>query len=364
MNHEDRDLDQLKEFRTELAQPQSDRLARIRAKIVHNAGSAPPTGRFVNRKFLVPGIAAASVLVVAVGAGIIAFNNNESGTAGIGSSPTTKSSAPDQPVPPKPGEAPAAEKPGVAPNSEGPMPEKTRSTPVPPSAAEHQKAVSLLEQFATGGPEPLAVPQGKLLYVRGESKKSPTMVHELWLDVNGSIPVMIRRADEGQGGFTVPDPNNPKDNHDEQVVQQRAELATKGPDLRLTTPVFLAGLPTDPDALFEQFRKIAVESGGPWSADHAIVDFARGFLYNNEPLLSPQVRSAFYRMLAKVDSISSTGELIELDGRKLYAIGQSEREGRQELLIDAQTGRFVGSRTGDFYDLWSYAVVSKAGATS
>lgn len=51
----------------------------------------------------------------------------------------------------------------------------------------------------------------------------------------------------------------------------------------------------------------------------------------------------------------------------------SGQEWRTDLLLDARTGRPVGSRsffTGDlakgrpsFYDLWSYAVVDKAGAT-
>jgi hypothetical protein len=348
--NDDRDIEQLNEFRAGLAEPAPERQARMRARIVHNAGSSPPTRRFANRRVLVPAIAAASVLAVAVGAGIIAFNHDDEpvNAIPIGTSPSTRPSTQEQPVP----ATPSAET------------EKTSSTPEPPSAADHQKAVTLLEQFAATGPAPLVVPEGKLLYVRGESKTSPTMRHEMWLDVKGSIPVMIRRTDEGRGSFTVPDANNPKDNHEQEVAQRRADLAANGPNLMQPTPEFLAALPTDPNAMLEKLKATAVQSGGPWSPDHAIMDFARGLLYNNEPLLTPQVRSALYRALAKLDSISSTGEVIELDGRKVYAISQAERGGRQELLIDAQTGRFVGSRSTDFYDLWSYAVVATAGATS
>jgi hypothetical protein len=365
---DDRDVDPLREFRADLADPTPDRQVRIRARITGQGAGARPSPRAGRPKgMLVPAVAATAVLAVVAGAGYVAFDGSGGGTPAARQSPAsgTGQPAPDQPVAP-----PSA---------------KTSSTPVPPSPAEHQAAVSLLEQFAASagsGPAPITVPDGQLLYVSGTGSATNTTVgaggqsssstqaykHEMWVEPAGNIVVMIRRTD-GDDSFVVPDPGDPMDNHEDEVERARAEYEGTGPTFRQPSPQFLAALPTDPRVLLERIRTTAVDSGGSWSADHAIMDLMRQFLYINEPLITPQVRAALYRALATLGSISSTGQPITVDGRSVYAIGQSERESRQELLVDAQTGRIVGGRTLDgqqsepsFYDLWTHGVVAEPGA--
>lgn len=343
MSHEEREIQQLREFRSELADPSAERLAQVRARLTNRPTPVRRT-RWSMRGLAVPAFVAAAVLAVAVGAGVVALDGDPSGAA-----------------------------PPAAPPSEMPTDDQqtsSQSEPDPVTAAEHQAAVTLLEQLATSagtGPAPLIVPAGQLLYVRQSAGQSYT--HELWLEVNGGIGLMIRRTDNGQQ-IVVPDPRNPKDNHATEVEEQRQRLAKDGPSLWQPTPEFLAGLPTDPASLRSLIATTAAQGGGSWSPDYAIVDFLRNFLYNTDPLITPQVRAALYRMLAELPSIGSTGELIDIDGRKVYAIAQSERGQRQELLIDAQTGRIVGSRSSvgsgsgqAFPELWTYAVVAKAGDT-
>jgi hypothetical protein len=325
------DVRELREFRAGLADPAPERMARIGAKVINN-----DSRHRARRGLLVPAIVAASVVVVGIGAAVVAFDRPGSGGSGV---PAGGASARTQPE----------------------TADKTSSVPDPLAPAEHAAAVNLLERFANAagpGPAPLTVPAGKLLYVRGAATQ--VYLHELWVDVNGGIPVMIRRSDDGVVTVQVPDPNNPKSDNLPEIAQRRAELDRLGASLDRPTPAFLAGLPTDPATMLALLR---ARDTGPWSADHSIVDFVRGFLYNNEPLITPQVRAALYRALAELPSVGSTGEMIDIEGHKVYAIAQKERGDTQELLLDADTGRVVGSRSGTFYDIWSYGVVNAPGET-
>jgi hypothetical protein len=347
MTTEEREIRLLREFRSGLAEPSADRLARIRARLDEPKERA----RWSVRGLVVPAVAGAAVLAVAIGAGVVAFDGDPGGSA-----PPAASSS----------EAPP------------PDPDKTSSHPDPPAAADHRAAVDLLERFAVGRAatgEALTVPPGKLLYVRGAGSDNASAAtreayrHEMWVDVNGGIVLRIRRTDNGSVTIDVPDPNNPKDNMPAEIEQQRQELAKNGPSLNRPTQEYLTALPTDPDAMLDLLRTTAAPGGGPWSADHAIMDWLRTFLYTNEPLLTPQVRVAIYRAITKLPSIGSSGQPVTVDGRSVYTIGQTERGQRDELLIDAITGRIIGSRSlpngtdPTFYDLWTHAVVASTTET-
>jgi hypothetical protein len=367
---DDREIQSLREFRADLAEPSPEQQARIRNRVAGRAeGARPSRTNWRPRGALVPAMAAAAVLAVAAGAGFIAFDGSDGETP---AAQPPRTSAPDQPV---------------APESRAVPPDKSRSAPVPPNPAEHQAAVHLLEQFAATagtGPAPITVPQGRLLYVSGTgsatnsgmdangqpiNRELQAYKHEMWVEPAGAIVPMIRRRD-GDDTRVLRDPNDPRSSSEEDLARDRAEFERTGPTFRRPSPEFLAALPTDPLTLLAQLRTSAVDSGGPWSADYAIMDFARQFLYVNEPLIPPKVRAALLHALATLDSLSSTGQPITVEGRSVYAIGQSEREVRQELLIDAQTGRIVGSRNFDsqqpqptFSELWTHGVVATPGAT-
>jgi hypothetical protein len=371
MNSTEPEFVRLREFRAELAEAGEDRLARVRSRVENAAAgrtaASPVARRRVSRRAVViPAVAAASVLAVVLGAATVGLG---------GSSPWAGNDPASQPRSPEP--SPTA----------APPTEKTRSTPALPGPSHRKAATDLLESFAAAagtGPAPLTVPDGQLLYVRGEGQASGSSasanggpvtttrlpyVHELWLDVNGAIALRIRRTDGDRVSIDT-DEAGPKNNQAEQIAEQRARLA-EGPSLDMPTPAYLAGLPTDPDAMLALLRSWVEQGGGAaWSTDYLVVKSVRELLYNNEPLITPQVRAALYRALAKLDSVFSTGQRQQIDGRWVYAIAQMERDHRLELLLDAETGRVVGSSLSqfeasepEFYDLWSYAVVGSTAET-
>ncbi|MFL6143080.1 MAG: CU044_5270 family protein [Labedaea sp.] len=367
MTTDEREIQALREFRAGMGEPSAERLARVRARGAYRADERPVRRRWPAPGLAIPAIAAAAVLVVATGAAVIGFFGTGSTISGSG---TPGGSVPTSQV--------------VGPPDTGT--EKTQSVPDPTDRATHQAAVAKLEQFAATaatGPAALAVPAGKLLYVRGEgsstngtagagglTSKKQTYLHELWLEPEGDIVRMVRRTDDGKVTVLTPDTNNPKDNLEAEAARQRADLSRLGAGLHRPTPAYLAGLPTDPQRMLDALRGLVPDKGA-WSADHAIFDGLRQLLYDNEPLLTPAVRAALCGALAKLDSVTLIGQVAGPGGRQLTAIGQTERGQRQEFLFDAQSGRIVGSRSGQvdqaepgFADLWSYAVVAKPGDTA
>lgn len=96
--------------------------------------------------------------------------------------------------------------------------------------------------------------------------------------------------------------------------------------------------------------------------------------WSAEPVLTPQVRVALYRVLAGIDGLTATK--IFVDGRTLYVFRHAERRSADDLLFDPLTGRAVGrgstavtddepaSSIGPGYQaLWTYAIVDQVGQT-
>lgn len=247
----------------------------------------------------------------------------------------------------------------------------SRDNPGAASTPEHAAAVAVLEELASvaeadndppgGG---LTVGPGQFLYVRSVGAQwTPPYTHEMWLDVNGSIPLMIRRTD-GTQSFTAPDPTSPKDTHESEVAQQQADIGAQGPSLLRPTPAYLASLPTDPQQLLTLLRDKFGPVAGDWSVDHGVVDQTRQLLYQNEPLLTPAVRGALYRALALVPGVGSAGE-VTYQGKSYMSIWFTERDVHEtELLLDSETGRVVGEGPVDRAVLWHYAVVDELGIVS
>jgi hypothetical protein len=216
-----------------------------------------------------------------------------------------------------------------------------------------------------------------VLYVRGRGAEwTPPYTHEMWLDVNGAIPLMIRRAD-GSDGFTVggPEPTTdpsaspspaPVDQKKDdgmarEIESARAELAQQGPSLNRPTPAYLATLPTDPRQLLDLMKEQFGPAAGDWSVDHGVFDQTRNLLYNNDPVLTGAVRAAIYGALALLPGTGSSGE-VTYHGKWYVSIWFTERGGRQaEILFDPATGRVAGEGPVDRVVLWTHAVVDEVG---
>jgi hypothetical protein len=262
----------------------------------------------------------------------------------------------------------------------------SRDNPGRASEADHAAALEALAALARTAAESQAVTvgAGQVLYVRGRGAEwTPPYTHEMWLDVNGAIPLMIRRAD-GAEGFTVggpeasaepstdptgspsPAPVDPgavkaEDGLDGDIARARAELAQQGPSLNRPTPAYLASLPTDPRRLLDLMKEQFGPWAGDWSVDHGVFDQTRNLLYNNEPLLTGPVRAAIYGALALLPGTGSSGE-VTYHGKRYVTIWFTERGERQvEFLFDPATGRVAGEGPVDHVVLWHHAVVDRVG---
>ncbi|WP_158851792.1 CU044_5270 family protein [Saccharothrix deserti] len=127
------------------------------------------------------------------------------------------------------------------------------------------------------------------------------------------------------------------------------------------TPDFVAALPRDPDELRRQL--LAHPSLGP-------VTLARDVLSTG--WVPHDLRAAFYEALAGVPGIRITERAVNLDGRVGVAFSATEDRNGQEIVIDPDTGQFIGERliaTAEWEGLpagtvWSFTSVTTAVADS
>jgi hypothetical protein len=101
----------------------------------------------------------------------------------------------------------------------------------------------------------------------------------------------------------------------------------------------LAALPTDPDALLRWAYKQAENITGAGVNEHGdVYAIFEGMLSDN--VLPPDLEAAIYRALKQVPGV--TVETIEVGGRPALVLGQTEDWLREELMLDAETYRYLG----------------------
>jgi hypothetical protein len=117
------------------------------------------------------------------------------------------------------------------------------------------------------------------------------------------------------------------------------------PSLANPTPSYLASLPTDPDQLKSVLRAEAAKDGPTDQADRLIFKRVSALATTADALLSPELRSALYRVLATVPGVERVPGQVDLAGRTGVAIAQTANGKRTEIIIDPASSRMIGSRT-------------------
>src|SRR5262249_52421627 len=101
----------------------------------------------------------------------------------------------------------------------------------------------------------------------------------------------------------------------------------------------LAALPTDPGALlrwaYDQTPNI---EGGGSTPDAEVYGIFEGMISDN--VLPPDLKAAIFRALKQVPGV--TVKTVEVNGKRVYALGQTDDWLHQELLLDAKTYDYVG----------------------
>jgi hypothetical protein len=100
-------------------------------------------------------------------------------------------------------------------------------------------------------------------------------------------------------------------------------------------PEFLAGLPADPERLYERLR---ADSGG----DRQSLVYAADALRTG--LMPAAARANLLRALTHVPGLDVTDRAADLDGHLGVALGISEDGERQEIILDPGTGEVIGER--------------------
>ncbi|MEV8378702.1 CU044_5270 family protein [Kribbella sp. NPDC056861] len=106
------------------------------------------------------------------------------------------------------------------------------------------------------------------------------------------------------------------------------------------TPAWVAGLPRDPEALYQRLKKDAPRNG---RGETELLVYAADALRTGE--LPADVRSALYRALGNLDHLEVSDRAANLAGKVGIAYGSDDGERRQEIIIDPRTGDFIGERT-------------------
>ncbi|HEV2783247.1 MAG TPA: CU044_5270 family protein [Actinophytocola sp.] len=102
---------------------------------------------------------------------------------------------------------------------------------------------------------------------------------------------------------------------------------------------WLAGLPRDPQQLYD---RLAADAPDNDRGDTELLVYAADALRSG--LVPADVRAALYRALAKLPGLEITDRLANLDGRTGTAFGMSDGDIRHEIIIDPETGAFIGER--------------------
>jgi hypothetical protein len=103
----------------------------------------------------------------------------------------------------------------------------------------------------------------------------------------------------------------------------------------------LAALPTDPDALLRWAYRQAADVAGAGVTEHGdVYAIFNGMLRDN--VLPPDFEAAIYRALKQVPNV--TVERTEVAGRPALVLGQTEDWLREEMILDAETYRYLGER--------------------
>ncbi|CCH33780.1 CU044_5270 family protein [Actinosynnema sp. NPDC047251] len=105
------------------------------------------------------------------------------------------------------------------------------------------------------------------------------------------------------------------------------------------TAQWQAGLPTDPDALFERLSADAPDND---LGDAELLVYAADALRSG--LVGKDLRAALYQALAKLPGLEVTEKQANLAGRVGTALGIDDGTTRHEIIIDPATGQFIGER--------------------
>lgn len=159
-------------------------------------------------------------------------------------------------------------------------------------------------------------------------------IRENWLEPAGLYAIQIT-----DGATSMMD--GPKGDRAGNIAQAQAALAEHGPSFYRATPQWLAGLPTDPSALYAVLQQTVEQN--KLSAAHAIWNMMLEFSLTGDLLLSPANRAALFGAYGHVDGLRA--ETVVINGETFIGLRHNENGQGDEVLYDPADAHAVGVRS-------------------
>ncbi|MGW1013071.1 CU044_5270 family protein [Streptomyces termitum] len=174
----------------------------------------------------------------------------------------------------------------------------------------------------------------------GPAEAGPAHRRQVWLSADGSLPGLLR--EEGAAD-SVLSPRVPVYEVDRPGAAPRKTFLEQGPpSVTAPTHAYVAGLPTDPEALLRLVREQTRAAGG--DADQRAFD-AIGTLLA-ETWAPPRVTAALYGAAARVPGVTVLPSARDAAGREGVAVARTSAAGEQtQWVFDRSTSVFLGQRT-------------------
>ncbi|MFF7455203.1 CU044_5270 family protein [Kitasatospora sp. NPDC008115] len=172
----------------------------------------------------------------------------------------------------------------------------------------------------------------------GESKIDPAHRRQIWLSADGSQWGVLKE-ERADGKAIAPEKTKPGEPAPRTDGGQWVDPTTK-PSLGAPTYAYLAGLPTDPDALL---KKIYAETKGQGQTPDQEAFVTIGDLLR-EQIAPPAVSAALYRAAAKIPGVTVVDDSVDAAGRHGVAVAHVNAGTRTEWIFDPKTHEFLGER--------------------
>ncbi|MFC4149203.1 CU044_5270 family protein [Micromonospora mangrovi] len=214
-----------------------------------------------------------------------------------------------------------------------------------PSSTAAAAVLNSTAEAAERAPAPPVPRPDQFVYFREVgSQRGCGLVYERWQAADGRRAGRVVRAD----GVKVPRPDwhgdpagLPAQEGCRRMTLDEPITAESRGDWETPTPAFVAGLPTNPRALYERALREATAAGSE-EKDQRTFDHLAALLSSGSLYLTPQLQATILRAMTLVHGIRKHGSETDALGRRGIAIG-GPRSGDYRLILDPRSGQFLGT---------------------
>ncbi|MFF8806351.1 CU044_5270 family protein [Streptomyces omiyaensis] len=173
----------------------------------------------------------------------------------------------------------------------------------------------------------------------GSAVVEPVHRRQVWLSADGSRAGLLR--EEGAPDAEL-SPRLPVYGLEHRGAEPRKTfMEPEGPSVTAPTHAFVAGLPTDPEALLRLVREQTRGGGG--DADQRA--FAAIGTLLAETWAPPEVTAALFEAAARIPGVVTVGSARDAAGREGVAVARTSGGERTQWVFDRSTSAFLGERT-------------------